>query len=288
MQKPFQINFCVIILSIAFFFWGCTGNENKIYKKVSEYAEFKLISFSDQSAKIENGDLIEFKTIFLKNNKEVLDADSSLLNEIYNDTITYLDNSNSDLLKVLGNLQAGDSCIARFCYGAEISGKLKISKALIQKNDSLYAYIKIKHIYKGKERMAYLLEENAIARYITFSNHKWIASENGIYYRIIKPSISANFVFNDAIKMSYKGYFLNHQVFDNYADINPYFEYKVGTQNQLITGLEIGIRFMGYDSEAEFIIPSSLAFGKVGSSTGIVPAYKPVLYKVKVFPKEGV
>ena len=288
MQKLFQVNFYILLFCTSLFYWGCVGNENSAYKKVSENAEYKLISFNNQSLTIEDGDLVEFKTIFLKNDKVVFLSDSSQLNEIYNDTITYQSKSNADLMKLIGCLQEGDSCVARFYFGAEISGKLKISKELIQNNDTIYAYIKIRNIYKGKERMAYLLEENAIARYITFSQYNWIASENGIYYRIIKPASSANFVFNDAIRMSYKGYFLNHQVFDNYADINPYFEYKVGTQNQLITGMEIGIKLLGYDSEAEFIIPSSLAFGKVGSSTGIVPAYKPVLYKVKIFPKEGV
>jgi FKBP-type peptidyl-prolyl cis-trans isomerase len=43
---------------------------------------------------------------------------------------------------------------------------------------------------------------------------------------------------------------------------------------------------MGYGSEAEFIFPSSLAFGKNGSATGIVASYKPVLYKVKILDKE--
>jgi FKBP-type peptidyl-prolyl cis-trans isomerase len=92
--------------------------------------------------------------------------------------------------------------------------------------------------------------------------------------------------YGDNIKLVYKGYFLNGQIFDNYAAINPYFEHSVGTQNQLIQGMEMALKLMSYGTEAEFIFPSSLAFGKNGSSTGIVPAYKPLLYKVKILEKE--
>jgi hypothetical protein len=38
---------------------------------------------------VEVGDLVEFKSIYLKNNKDTLIADSTKLNELYNDTITY-------------------------------------------------------------------------------------------------------------------------------------------------------------------------------------------------------
>jgi FKBP-type peptidyl-prolyl cis-trans isomerase len=286
MTKFFPLLFNSIALLGLMLSLGCNSRSSNDFIEVSEDVKLKIISFNTQSNLIEDGDLIEFKSISLKNNHEKLLADSAKMNELFNDTITYRSKINNNLLSVLSKLQEGDSCLALF-YG--VNKKIEcLSKANhLTKNDTVYTYIKIKRIYKGNEKLAYQLEENAIARYITFSNQAWKASENGIYYRILKPSNSAQLKFNDPIKLVYKGYFLNMQVFDNYAAINPYFEHKIGTQNQLITGMEYALKLMSYGTEAEFIFPSSLAFGKQGSSTGIVPAFKPLLYKVKILDKEA-
>jgi hypothetical protein len=264
---------------------ACTQKTNKDFIKISEHAQFKLISFNGTSNNIEDGDLLEFKCLSLKSNTDTLIADSTKLNELFNDTITFNSLNNSDLIKVIGQLQEGDSCLALFYGNKQANDRISKLNHLSPK-DTIYTYIKLKHIYKGANKMAYQLEENAIARFITFSKYKWLATENGIFYRIIKNSEHQKLVNNDLIKIVYKGYFLNNQVFDNYAEINPYFEHIVGTQNQLISGMELAINYMGYGSEAEFIFPSSLAFGKSGSATGIVAAYKPVLYKVKILDKE--
>lgn len=268
-------------------FVSCQQNINTEFTSISPTAAYKLVSFSTQANTIEDGDLTEFRCIMLKNNRDTLFPDSARLNELFNDTITYRASSKSDLLRIIGSLQEGDSCIALFYNSANTSGLVNQQTSKVSEKDTIYCYIKLKHVYKGKEKMAYLLEEHAIARYITFSKQAWQATENGIFYRIITPSQHGQLVFNDPIKLVYTGYFLNGQIFDNYAAINPYFEYKVGTQNQLISGMELAIKYMSYGSEAEFIFPSSLAFGKQGSSTGIVPAYKPLLYKVKILEKES-
>lgn len=277
-----SIKISLIFITLSIF--ACTHKTNNDFIKISEHAQFKIISFNTSANNIEDGDLLEFKCLSLKSNTDTLIADSTKLNELFNDTITFNSSSKSDLLKVLAQLQEGDSCLALFYGNKQANGRISALNSISQK-DTIYTYIKLKYIYKGEAKMAYQLEENAIARYITFSKNKWLASENGIYYRIIKSSEHPKLVANDVIKIVYKGYFLNNQVFDNYAEINPYFEHIVGTQNQLIRGMEIAIDYMSYGSEAEFIFPSSLAFGKSGSATGIVAAYKPVLYKVKVLDK---
>jgi FKBP-type peptidyl-prolyl cis-trans isomerase len=275
-----KIAVVLIIISIS----AC--NNNTTFTKVNDYTQYKLISFTSQSNHLEEGDLAEFKSLYLKNNKDTLIPDSALLNELFNDTITFCLNTQNNLHQIIGKLQEGDSCLALFYKQSNLVKSLSLKSEELGETDTIYAYIKLKHIYKGKEKGAYRLEENAIARYITFSKQHWQASEKGIFYRIIKPSVHEKLVFNDPIKLVYKGYFLNMQVFDNYAEINPFFEHVVGTQNQLITGMEIALKYMSYGSEAEFIFPSSLAFGTKGSSTGIVPAYKPVLFKVKILEKE--
>lgn len=277
--------FLFVTCCLALLF-SCKDSNTKGFQKIGNHTQFKIISFTSPTNKIDDGDLIEFKCLHLKNNKDTLLADSTKLNELFNDTMTFHDNGKSEWMSLFKNIQEGDSCLVLYNSEAELSKRILAVTNKISKQDTIYTYLKVKHVYKGQQKQAYLLEENAIARYITFSKVSWIASEKGIYYRIIKPSQHEKLNYNDPIKLVYKGYFLNALVFDNYADINPFFEHKVGTQNQLIKGMEIALNFMSYGSEAEFIFPSALAFGIKGSSTGIVPGYKPVLYKVKILDVE--
>lgn len=274
--------FCVIALCL---FCTCGEKSKDGYSLAGAHVKYKIISFDSQSTHIEHGDLVEFKCLYLKNNTDTLLPDSTQLNEIYNDTITINNNQKSAITLLFKQLQEGDSVLAKLTMSANFSKKINTQVSAINEHDTIYAYIKIKRIYRGKEQAAYRLEENAIARYITFSGFDWKATQDGIYYRKIKPSNHSPLQSNDAVKLVYKGYFLNNMIFDNYADINPYFEHRIGTQNQLIRGMELALQYISYGAEAEFIFPSSLAFGTQGSSTGIVPAFKPLLYKVKILER---
>ena len=81
--------------------------------------------------------------------------------------------------------------------------------------------------------------------------------------------------------INYRGYFLNGRSFDSNYETQP-FEYVIGAEEQLIKGLEIGVRRMHEGEKAKFIIPSHLAFGSSGSSTGIIPPFTTVIYEVEL------
>jgi hypothetical protein len=266
--------------------YSCSQKKTNDFKAAGPNAQYKIISFETGTSYVEAGDLVEFKSVFTNNKGEILLPDSAQLNELYNDTITINGKNESDLSSVIKQLHEGDSCLIQFTRNANLGHKLTERNLKEGNSDTLWAALKIKHIYRGRSKQGYVLEENAIARFITYSGYSWKATPEGIYYRIIKQSNAPSLKYNDPLKLVYKGYFLNNVVFDNYAAINPYFEYCVGTQNQLIAGMEIALKYISYGTEAEFIFPSSLAFGAAGSSTGIVPAYKPLLYKVKILERE--
>ena len=81
--------------------------------------------------------------------------------------------------------------------------------------------------------------------------------------------------------LNYRGSFLNGRCFDFFYESQP-FEYMVGQEEQLIKGLETGVRRMREGEKAKFIIPSHLAFGSSGSSTEIVPPFTTVIYEVEL------
>jgi FKBP-type peptidyl-prolyl cis-trans isomerase len=84
------------------------------------------------------------------------------------------------------------------------------------------------------------------------------------------------------VLLTYKGYFLSGEKFDDTDTHKEPFMFTMGDQGQVIKGFEIGLSSLRGGDEAVFIIPSSLAFAETGSSTGIVPPYTAVVYKLKV------
>ena len=58
------------------------------------------------------------------------------------------------------------------------------------------------------------------------------------------------------------------------------FSYVLGDQDQVIEGIDYGIRRMKKGGKATLIIPSHLAYGSQGSSTGLIPAFTPLIYSI--------
>lgn len=86
----------------------------------------------------------------------------------------------------------------------------------------------------------------------------------------------------DMIRLSYVATFVNGTEFDNTEKWEEDFVFQYGKPHQVIRGLEIAISTLKEGNEAKIIIPSQLAFGDGGSSSGIVPPYSTVIYHVKV------
>jgi FKBP-type peptidyl-prolyl cis-trans isomerase len=59
-------------------------------------------------------------------------------------------------------------------------------------------------------------------------------------------------------------------------------EFVFGEQGQVIKGFETAISLLNEGAQAKFIIPSQLAYGEKGSSTGIVPPYTTLVYEIEL------
>ena len=70
--------------------------------------------------------------------------------------------------------------------------------------------------------------------------------------------------------------------FDSTVKRNQPFEFVFGTELQVIPGLEDAIGRMREGQRALVILPSDLAWGEKGSSTGIVPPFTTVIYEVEL------
>lgn len=105
--------------------------------------------------------------------------------------------------------------------------------------------------------------------------------QNGMYRQVLVKGDSSTIPHGGKRAFYYKGYFLNGRVFDSTKDDHP-FEFLPGTEGQLIPGLEAAVMSMKTGEKAKFIIPSHLAFGSEGSSSGMVPPFTTVIYEVEL------
>ena len=124
-------------------------------------------------------------------------------------------------------------------------------------------------------------EKKFLEKFLADSNITASAIANGMYYFQIRKGKGYSPDSGRVALLNYRGYFLNGRSFDSNYETQP-FEYVIGAEEQLIKGLEIGVRRMHEGEKAKFIIPSHLAFGSSGSSTGIIPPFTTVIYEVEL------
>jgi FKBP-type peptidyl-prolyl cis-trans isomerase FkpA len=122
-------------------------------------------------------------------------------------------------------------------------------------------------------------ERVTLARYVS-SNHISDSNKHGSIYVIpVQKSSGTKVKRGDMVSLCYKGTFLDGKAFDS-VGLNTPLQFKYGDTAQMIEGLEIALKMMHEGEKTKIIIPSQLAFGNNGSSTGIVPPYTTVVYEV--------
>jgi FKBP-type peptidyl-prolyl cis-trans isomerase FkpA len=104
----------------------------------------------------------------------------------------------------------------------------------------------------------------------------------GIYYINLRKGTGKRIETGDTITINYEGKFLNGKFFDSTIKRNQPFQFVYGTEWQVIKGLEKALGFMHEGEKAIIILSSDLAFGKEGSSTGIIPPFTSLIFEVEI------
>lgn len=148
-------------------------------------------------------------------------------------------------------------------------------------------YVKVYNYYDAKNNNKFLknLDSDLVEyQYINFylkNAAPTAVKKNGVYVVTVLEGKNEAIKKNDIIQLKYKGYFFNNVVFDETPE-NAYLELECGTPHQVIKGLEIAIKGMKVGEKSKIIIPSHLAFGAGGSSTGRIPPATPVIYELEI------
>lgn len=129
----------------------------------------------------------------------------------------------------------------------------------------------------------YSIQIELIEEYIRAHNFKMETTENGLYYKWIKKNPKGKkIVFGTAVSIQYKGKFLSGEVFNNTIDTQQFLDFYIGQEMQVLKGIEEALLLMRNGEKMALLLPSWLAFGENGNSTGIIPPNTPVYYEIVV------
>ncbi len=142
----------------------------------------------------------------------------------------------------------------------------------------------------NKEKKAFLdwiddfgdYEKTIMAQYLAEEKLDMEPLVSGIYRLILKEGKGKRVEPGDTVTVNYEGRFLNGKYFDSTVKRNMPFRFVYGTEWQVVKGLEEAIGVMHEGERSLFIFPSEQAFGRRGSSTGIIPPYTSLLFEVEL------
>lgn len=125
-------------------------------------------------------------------------------------------------------------------------------------------------------------EKAILKKYLEKHHLEYSPSDTSIYKILVHKGDTLRISTGDTVVMHFEGYFLNGKIFDSTRKRNEPFTWVVGTEWQIIKGLELAVKTMYNGEKSIFIIPSFLAFGKTGSTSGIIPPYTSVVFEVEI------
>jgi len=105
---------------------------------------------------------------------------------------------------------------------------------------------------------------------------------SGLFHLILKAGEGESVQIGDTVTVHYEGKFLNGKFFDSTKRRNSPFQFVYGKKWQVVSGLEEAIGRMKAGERSIFILPSQIAFGETGSSTGIIPPYTSTIFEVEL------
>lgn len=267
-----RLPFIALLAIVSFGPGACTSKND--FTSLGKNARVKIIIPGDSIANPEPGDLVEFS--FFWNKELEVQMYAGQKNEIERDTLL-IGQGQDDLYDVLKFLSVGDEAEFEMTISNTLRRK---GKFVSLKNDEVKGKIVVHQIIRKFNLVSSRLfaEEQAVARTIQAEKNSWKAYANGIYVQMIENGSGDSLQPGDRVCVAYTGKFLNGVVFDDFERRSGCLEFTVGAQDQLIPGLEWAIRKFPAGSKLNLILPYQEAFGKKGSTSGIVEPYKTVTF----------
>lgn len=276
------------IICVPFIFTNCNHSQFKGYTKSKTGFYYKLIKIGDDSAKCQYNDFIT-ADISYRTMKDSLFFSGR---RKFQTSKTDFPGSIDECLTLLGK----DDSASFIISGADFFKKTLVSDlpSFIKEGDYIKVDVNVADIETPEqyahEKEAFLswiedfgeYEKTVLKQYLESSKLDVNRLTSGMYYLILKNGNDKAVNIGDTVVVDYEGRFLNGKFFDSTIKRKESFQFVYGQQWQVIKGMEEAIGLMHEGEKALFIMPSDLAFGQSGSSTGIIPPYTSLIFEVEL------
>jgi FKBP-type peptidyl-prolyl cis-trans isomerase len=265
---------------------GCSGKDEYPGFSLSEEGiYYKLKRIGEQTKKAGPGDFITLDILY-KTTEDSVFFEGRRKIQVSSDSL-------QDIDKCFMMLSEGDQ--AEFILNARDFFHNTLNASLpsfLDTNDVMVVDLNMIEIQSQeeyqKEKTAFLkwvedfgeYESVILKQYLEENKINSEPTSSGLYKFVIEEGNERQVSEGDTVIVHYEGKFLNGKYFDSTVKRKEPFGFVYGTEWQVIDGLEEAIGMMKEGERSLFIIPSELAFGKKGSSTGIIPPYTSVIFEV--------
>jgi len=279
----------VVFLVISAFFTGCHYFEKHPgYSNAGNGIYYKLLRIGEETPKAKASDYVtvdlEYKTIndsvFFKGRRKF-----QVTKPAYKGSI-------DECLTMLTEEESAEFIIPAYTFysntlQSSLPDYIKPTEDMKIKIDMVE--IQTRKEYQ-KEKEAFLkwikdfgeYEKIIVKQYIDEQNMEIEATKSGIFHLTLQEGKGKKVEKGDTIIVHFEGRFLNGKFFDSTKKRNQPFQFVYGQEWQVIEGLEKAIGMMREGEKSLFILPSELAFGEKGSSTGIIPPYTSLIFEVEL------
>lgn len=268
-----------------------TNNKEQDFSSTNEGLEYRLCTIGDSSETIKTNDWVLLSAVF-RTNKDSIFWNSNYFTPqgLIMQVRRHVPGS---FINYLTEMVPGDSMVFRVepmaffqsVFESPVPGFVKSGEKIIahvkiisriSNPDDIGKFLTMPDVAVLERREDSLLKNYVDKKFLNSSRHA-----NGMWYKIDSSGNGPAVAGATSVWISYEGRFLDDQI----VDVTPkgkVFEWRLREMDQLIPGLEHGVRMMHEGDIWKFVLPSYLAFGREGSSNGSVPPNTPLVYKVKI------
>ena len=159
--------------------------------------------------------------------------------------------------------------------------------SIYKADEEIELSLDLQKTFTEKEFLSYLMsmaqleempETDAIELYLMKTPKQSYEKHGDCFIRYDKKLGGDSIKAGRNVNLQWNTFLFNGQQLDDTTGM----QFVFGKPGQLVGGFQYGLSFLGEGDEATIYLPSYLAFGEGGSSSGIVPAKAPVYFKVKV------
>jgi FKBP-type peptidyl-prolyl cis-trans isomerase len=284
----------LLIPTLVIFIFSCRNPEKRgEFSKQNDRLYYRLISFSDGTKRIKNGDYVFMKAIFKAHDSIFWDwkyngdknyfmhADQKLMNSalfgfIFN-TYSESDSINLKVDKTLFFREVFDTIVPWFSEtDTFVNLEIKIDRVLSEKEFSDYS-----ENTEFRKEAARWQQADIIRRWVKINFRKAICADSLLFFEKNSATSDSAVRAGRAVTVAYRGSFLDGKIFDEIKELKP-LTITYGAEGQMLRGIEKVIGRLRRGESAKIIIPSHLGFGEEGSSNGTVPPNTPVVYEIKI------